>query len=108
MAQDIHARCFPYMPALRQYLKKHSEYDLIISSEMFSTWSYTAARVCPKKTIIWHELAKHNNMMHQMPSKIWYSIVARMRMRKVLVVPRSQAAADFIQKFSKHVSATPN
>lgn len=100
-------RCFPYMPALRQHLKKHSEYDLIISSEMFSTWSYTAARVCPKKTIIWHELAKHNNMMHQMPSKIWYSIVARMRMRKVLVVPRSQAAADFIQKFSKHVSATP-
>lgn len=99
-------RCFPYMPELRSYLKKHPEYDLIISSEMFSTWSYTATRVCPGKTIIWHELAKHNNMIHQIPSKIWYHIVARLWMQKALIVPRSEAAANFVRAFSKNVSDT--
>ncbi|MBQ6805844.1 MAG: glycosyltransferase family 4 protein [Lachnospiraceae bacterium] len=99
-------RCFPYMPRLRGYLKQHPEYDLIISSEMFSTWSYTATRICPEKTIIWHELAKHNNMMHQIPSKVWYHIVARLFMQKALVVPRSEAAETFIGAFSKNVSAT--
>lgn len=99
-------RCFPYMPELRGYLKRHKEYDLIISSEMFATWSYTAARVCPDKTLIWHELAKHNNMLHRMPSKIWYHIVARLLMRRVTVIPRSKAAADFIGQFSDKVSDT--
>ncbi|MBO5208764.1 MAG: glycosyltransferase [Lachnospiraceae bacterium] len=99
-------RCFPYMPKLRGYLKKHTEYDLIISSEMFSTWSYTATRVCPKKTIIWHELAKHNNMMHQIPSKVWHQIVVKFLMQKALIVPRSEAAAAFIGAFSKNISAT--
>ncbi|MDD6812390.1 MAG: glycosyltransferase [Lachnospiraceae bacterium] len=97
-------RCFPYMPKLRKYLKQHKEYDLVISSEMFSTWSYVASRVCPKKTIIWHELAKHNNMFHQIPSKVWYHIVARLLMQKALVVPRSEAAAAFIHCFSRNVS----
>ena len=67
-------RCFPYMPKLRKFLKTHKEYDLVISSEVFGTWSYTAARVCPEKTIIWHELAKHNNILHKIPSKVWYHI----------------------------------
>ena len=74
-------RCFPYMPKLRGYLRKHKEYDYIISSEMFATWSYTVARVCPDKAVIWHELAKHNNMLHQMPSRFWYGLVARFLMR---------------------------
>lgn len=99
-------RCFPYMPALRGYLRKHKEYDLIISSEVFATWSYTAARVCPDKTVIWHELAKHNNMMHRIPSRVWYRFVAGPFMQKVTVVPRSEAAADFIGQFSRRVSDT--
>lgn len=99
-------RCFPYMPKLRKFLKRHKEYDCIISSEMFATWSYTAARVCPDKTIVWHELAKHNNMMHKIPSHVWYGVVASLLMRRVTVVPRSKAAADFIGRFSKKVSVT--
>lgn len=99
-------RCFPYMPALRGYLRRHKEYDLVISSEMFATWSYTAARVCPARTVVWHELAKHNNMLHRMPSRIWYHIVARLLMRRVAVIPRSKAAADFIGRFSDRVSDT--
>ena len=99
-------RCLPYMPELRGYLKRHTEYDYVISSEMFGTWSYTAARVCPRKTIIWHELAKHHNMLHRIPSRVWYGIVARFMMRAVTVVPRSKAAADFIRHFSCNVSDT--
>ena len=99
-------RCLPYMPKLRGYLKRHTEYDFVISSEMFGTWSYTAARVCPHKTVIWHELAKHNNILHRIPSRVWYSAVARLLMRAVTVVPRSKAAADFIGQFSDNVSDT--
>ena len=99
-------RCLPYMPQLRGYLKKHPEYDCIISSEMFATWSYTAARIYPDKTIVWHELAKHNNMLHRIPSRIWYNLIARFLMRSVTVVPRSAAAADFIGHFSGKVSET--
>lgn len=97
-------RCFPYMPGLRRFLKDHKEYDLIISSEVFGTWSYTAARVCPEKTIIWHELAKHNNILHKIPSKVWYNMIARLMMRKILVVPRSEAAGGFIRQFVPRVS----
>lgn len=97
-------RCLPYMPKLRGFLKKHREYDLIISSEVFGTWSFTASRVCTEKTIIWHELAKHNNIFHKLPSKVWYHIVAGKLMKKTPVIPRSEAAADFIGRFLPCVS----
>lgn len=97
-------RCLPYMPKLRGFLKQHKEYDLIISSEVFGTWSYTAARIYPQKTIIWQELAKHNNILHKIPSKVWYNVIARLMMRNILVVPRSEAAACFIKRFMPHVS----
>lgn len=99
-------RCFPYMPQLRGYLKRHREYDYIISSEVFATWSYTAARVRGDRTVIWHELAKHNHMIHEIPSRLWYGVVARFWMRHVTVVPRSGAAADFIGQFTDKVSET--
>lgn len=99
-------RCFPYMPALRGYLRKHTEYDMIVSSEVFATWSYTAARMCPGKTLIWHELAAHNNMLHQIPSRVWYHLVARFLMHRAKVVPRSAAAASFIRQFMPRVTDT--
>lgn len=99
-------RCFPYMPGLRSYLRKHGEYDCIISSEVFATWSYTVARICPEKSVVWHELAKHNNMMHRIPSRIWYRFVAGLLMRRITVVPRSEAAAGFIRQFLPEVSDT--
>lgn len=96
-------RCFPYMPALRNYLKRHTEYDMIVSSEVFATWSYTAARLYPDKTLIWHELAAHNNMFHKIPSRVWYHLVARFLMRRAKVVPRSEAAFSFIRQFMPRV-----
>lgn len=100
-------RCFPYMPGLRKYLKNHRKYDIIVTSEAFATWSYTAARLVPEKTIIWHELAAHNNMLHKMPSKIWYHLVARCLMRRARVVPRSEEAGAFIGQFLPRVEKEP-
>ena len=37
-------RCFPYMPGIRRFLRNHKEYDIIVTSEVFATWSFTAAR----------------------------------------------------------------
>ena len=54
--------CFPWLKNLNKTIKKINP-DLIISSEVFSLWSLLVARKYTQKTIIWHELAKHNNMM---------------------------------------------
>lgn len=100
-------RCFPYMPGIRRYLKRHKEYDMIVTSEVFATWSYTAARVAPEKTVIWHELAAYNNMLHKIPAKFWYRFVARLLMRRARVVSRSEQAGDFIRQFMPRVEAEP-
>lgn len=97
-------RCFPYMPDLRKFLKNHEEYDLIITSEMFATWSYAAVRLYPEKTIVWHELAAHNRMIHQIPSRIWYNGVVRFLMRKARVIARSREARTFISRFAGKVA----
>lgn len=100
-------RCFPYMPGIRRYLKEHKEYDMIVTSEVFASWSYTAARVAPGKTVIWHELAAYNNMLHKIPAKLWYQLVARFLMRRARVVPRSEQAGAFIRQFMPRVETEP-
>ncbi|MCH5215906.1 MAG: glycosyltransferase family 4 protein [Muribaculaceae bacterium] len=96
----------PYSSELKDFLKKnHSEYDLIITSEVFSFLSLYAARICPEKTIIWHELAIHQRKFKKLPSKIWYNIVAPILMNKVFcVVPRSKQAQMFISRYMPNVS----
>lgn len=51
------------------------------------------------KTIIWHELAKHNAIMKKIPSKIWYGVIARLFMRNAKVVARSVEARNFVKKY---------
>lgn len=92
--------CLPFMPETYQYVKQHcTEYDLIITSEVFSLNSLMAYRVAPDKTIIWHELAKHNAIMKKIPSKIWYGVIARIFMRNAKVVARSVEARNFVKKY---------
>ena len=100
-------RCFPYMPDVRRYLKTHKEYDMIVTSEVFATWSYTSARVAPKKTLIWHELAAYNHMLHEIPARFWYQFVAKFLMRRAQVVPRSEQAGTFIRQFMPRVEKAP-
>ena len=93
--------CFPYMPELTRYIRIHKELDLIITGEVFSLNSLNAVFAANKKVIIWHELAKHNALFKQMPSKIWYNIVARAFMRNTCVVARSEEARKFISKYCR-------
>ena len=58
-----------------------------------------AYRAAPDKTIIWHELAKHNTIMNKVPSKIWYGIVARFLMKNAKVVALSAEARDFVKQY---------
>lgn len=96
--------CFPLLKNLNKKIKQINP-DLIISSEVFSTWSLLVARKFNNNTIIWHELAKHNNLMKKIPSKIWYNIIAKYFMKNVRIIARSDNAKKFISKYCKNVSS---
>lgn len=93
----------PLMPRTYRYIKKYGKkYDLIISSEVFSINSLYAYRAEPKKTIIWHELAKHNALMKKIPSKVWYKFITRIFMKNARIVARSNEAKAFIKQYCKN------
>ena len=105
----------PYMPSIKKYIAKHgAEFDLIISSEVFSMQSLMLAaprsaligRHTRDKLVIWHELAQHNAMLRQIPSKLWYNVIARLFFMNTTVVARSEAARQFISKYCASVSST--
>lgn len=99
--------CLPFMPMTYKYIRKNRDnFDLIISSEVFSINSLLAYKAAPNKIIIWHELAKHNSMMHKIPSKIWYGIIAKSLMKNAKVVARSQEAKEFISKYCVNTDDT--
>ena len=92
--------CLSFIPEMYQYVKQHrTEYDLIITSEVFSLNSFMAYRAAPDKTIIWHELAKHNAIMKKISTKIWYGVLARLFMQNAKVVARSVEARNFMKKY---------
>ncbi len=93
--------CLPFMPATYTLVKK-GKYDLVISSEVFSVNSLLAYWAAPQKTVIWHELAKHNAILHRIPSKVWYNVAARFLMRRAKVVARSAQAREFIGRYCKN------
>lgn len=95
---------FQVMPELRQYIRRNlHQIDLIISSEVFSPSSLCAYRLAPQKTIVWHELAKHNSLLKKMPSKVWYNLVVPLLMKNVKVIARSEGARSFIRNYCANV-----
>lgn len=97
--------CFPLMKNLNKTLKKEcGNFDFIISSEVFMMSSLLVSIKYKKKTIIWHELAKHNNIMKKIPSKIWYNVIARIFFYNTRIVARSKNAQDFIKRYCNNVS----
>lgn len=98
----------PLSMELKRYLKEHHrEYDMVLSSEVFAFHSLFAARICPKKTVIWQELTEHQNKLHQLPSKFWHHVVAKFFMQKVkAVVPRSTKAYEFIRQYMPMTTST--
>lgn len=93
----------PYCPEIKKVIKATS-YDLIISSEVLSLNTFILSQRAADRLIIWHELAHHHKIAKQIPSKIWYGVVARLFMRKPLIVARSNEAKEFISRFCPNVS----
>lgn len=85
------------------YLRR-SDADLVITSEVFSMDSLICCLFARRRTLIWHEMAKHNRMGGGMLSRLWYNVVPRLCMRGVPVVARSEAARDFISRYCDQVS----
>lgn len=94
----------PYCPDVKKLIKNN--YDLIITSEVFSLNSLMLAVRTPKNLIVWHELAKHNRIFHGLASRFWYGVIAKLFFKKALVVGRSEQAKEFISSYCKNVSDT--
>jgi len=90
----------PLQPALWRFLKSNRErFDLVISSEVFAFPSLFASILAPRKTLVWHELALHTHKFKSIPSYFWYYVVAKIFMRSIPVVARSDAAKQFISRY---------
>lgn len=96
----------PVLKGLRRYLiENHSKYDIVISSELFTFHSITAARVCPEKLIIWQEFGNHHPFAYEIPSRIWHNTIVRFFIKKkVIIVPRSTVAQRFVRQYCDIVS----
>lgn len=93
----------PFCPEIKS-IAGSGNYDMIISSEVFSLNTLSLCIHSKKNLIVWHELAKHNKMLHKVPSKIWYGLIARIFFRNALIIPRSIEAKDFISKYCNRIS----
>lgn len=96
----------PVLKGLRKFLiENHSKYDIVISSELFTFHSITAAKVCPDKLIIWQEFGHHHRIFHKIPSIIWHNTIVRFFIKKrVIIVPRSIVAQRFARQYCNIVS----
>lgn len=100
-------RCLPYLPELGKYIKDNrNKLAGIITSEVFSLSTLTAARLMGGRTIIWHELGAHNKIFHYLPSKLWYNVIARFFLRNTRIIPRSDYAGEFIGRYCRNISET--
>ena len=95
--------CFPWLKSLKRTIKDINP-DYIISGEVFSMNSLIVSKNFKNKTIIWHELAKHNNILNKIPSKIWYNIIAKVFFNGTRIIGRSKNAQDFIRQYCNNVS----
>lgn len=90
----------PYMPGLSSWLRRHSgSFDIVIAKECFSLATLSAARVCPRKTLVWQELAAHQRRFRRIPSRLWHNVIARLFMRSLRAVGCSPAARDFLSNY---------
>lgn len=94
---------FPYCPEVKK-LAKEGNYDLIISSEVFSINSLMLSIHSKNNLIVWQELGKHNKIFKGYASRFWYGVVARLFFKDTLIVPRSENAKNFISKYCNNTT----
>ncbi|MCG4770237.1 MULTISPECIES: glycosyltransferase family 4 protein [Bacteroides] len=91
----------PFSIEMYLFLKKNaSQFDMILSSEIFGFHSLFAAIVAPSKTIIWHELVAHQKKWFTVPSRLWHSVIVPLFFRHIrIVIGRSDNAITFISQY---------
>lgn len=95
----LHLELFKYL------LHNKDEIDLVVSSEVFQFNSLIAALCINKKKIIfWQEMSCHQRKFFRLPSLIWHNFIARIFLKDILVVSRSESSCFFIKKYFKNVS----
>lgn len=95
----------PYPKGLGRYLKTHaSDFDMVLSVEVFSIPTLIASRYCPDKLMIWQEMAFMQRAMHRLPARMWYGVVVPAALKNIPVVCQSPAAKKFISRYMKRVS----
>jgi 1,2-diacylglycerol 3-alpha-glucosyltransferase len=97
------ANKIPFNLKIRNYLK-NNEFDLVISSEIFSIDTLLAAITCPEKLIIWQEMAFHQKMAKKLASKIWHNVILKLCYKDVRVIPRTYNARKFISNYTSNIS----
>lgn len=95
----------PWCPSIGP-LAERERFDLVIASEVFQLNSLVLVRRCWGNLLVWQELAKHNRVFHEIPSRIWYGIIARLFFSHVPIVARSTQARSFISHYCKNVLDT--
>lgn len=96
---------FPFPKGLKNWLIRHSaSYDLAIASETFMMPTLIASLYCRCKLVIWQELEAYQRMMHRIPAKLWYNIIAKIFLNKTGVIARSEKARGFINRFMPRVA----
>ncbi len=95
----------PWCPSIGPFAERE-RFDLVIASEVFQLNSLALVRRCRGKLLVWQELAKHNRLFHEIPSRIWYGVIARTFFSRVPVVARSAQARSFISRYCKNVLDT--
>ncbi|MDE7396132.1 MAG: glycosyltransferase [Muribaculum sp.] len=98
----------PAPKGLYRYLKENARnFDLILSSELFSIATLIAARIgeARKKLVVWQELTCYQRFLFKLPAKVWYNIVVPLLIgRDIVIVPRSDKARHFISEHGRRVS----
>lgn len=95
----------PFSKELWKYLRNNQKnYDMVVSSEVFSFPSLFASCICNQKLVVWHELAVYPRKFCRIPSKIWYDIIVPKYFKSTFVVARSAVAKSFISNHCKNVS----
>lgn len=88
----------PWPIGLRKAIRG-GNFDLIVSSEIFSIASLFAVRAAQAPVVIWQEMAVHQRKFKKIPSKTWYNLIAPLFMRKAIIVGRSKRARDFSRRY---------
>lgn len=95
----------PFSVGMLRFIRRNArDYDLVVCSEAFGLHTLWAAWSAPRRTVIWQELSAHQKMLHRVPARLWYNVVARLFMRRCAVAARSVAARDFIARYLPQVS----